>query len=161
MLEKGKKAPEFTLTDQDGNLHRLSDYRGKTVVLYFYPKDDTPGCTKEACSFRDNFKALKDKGIEVLGVSVDDEGSHTKFRDKYKLPFNLLADIDKEVVKKYGVWVEKNNYGVKRWGTARKTFLIDGEGKIIHIFDKVNTEIHAGEVLEILSGKSRSAASIR
>jgi len=152
MVEKGKKAPDFTLTDQDGNLHKLSDYKGKTVVLYFYPKDDTLGCTKEACSFRDNFKTFREKGIEVLGVSVDDESSHTRFRGKYKLPFNLLADTDKEVVKKYGVWVEKNNYGKKRWGTARKTFLIDDDGKIIHIFDKVNTDIHAGEVLEKLSG---------
>ena len=152
MIELGRKAPDFTLTDQDGNLHKLSDYKGKTVVLYFYPKDDTPGCTKEACSFRDNFKTFKAKGIEVLGVSIDDEGSHTKFRGKYKLPFNLLADIDKEAVKKYGVWVEKNNYGKKRWGIARKTFLIDEDGKIFHIFDKINTENHADEVLEKMSG---------
>lgn len=152
MVEIGKKAPDFTLTDQDGNLHKLSDYKGRKLVLYFYPKDDTPGCTKEACSFRDNFSVLKEKGIEVLGVSVDDEGSHTKFRKKYELPFNLLADIDKETVKKYGVWVEKNMYGKKKWGTARKTFLIDEQGKISHVFNKVNTEIHAEEVLEKLSG---------
>lgn len=152
MIEIGKKAPDFTLTDQDGNLHKLSSYRGKKLVLYFYPKDDTPGCTKEACSFRDNFKTLKSNGIEVLGVSADDESSHTKFREKYKLPFNLLADTDKEAVRKYGVWVEKNMYGRKKWGIARKTFLIDEEGRISHIFNKVKTEIHADEVLEKLSG---------
>ncbi len=152
MIEVGNKAPDFTLTDQDGNLHKLSDYRGKKLVLYFYPRDDTPGCTKEACSFRDNFSVLKKKGIEVLGVSADDESSHTKFREKYKLPFNLLTDTDKEVIEKYGVWVEKNMYGKKKWGIARKTFLIDGEGRISHIFNKVKTEIHADEVLDKLSG---------
>ncbi len=129
----------------------MSDYKGKKLVLYFYPKDDTPGCTKEACSFRDNFAVFRKKGIEVLGVSVDDESSHTSFREKYKLPFNLLADIDKDVVGKYGVWVEKNMYGKKHWGIARKTFLIDEEGRISHIFNKVNTEIHADEVLEKLN----------
>ena len=152
MLEIGNKAPDFTLTDQDGNLHRLSDYGGKKLVLYFYPKDDTPGCTKEACSFRDNFSVLKEKGIEVLGVSADDESSHEKFRQKYKLPFNLLADIDKEVIEKYGVWVEKNMYGKKKWGIARRTFLIDEDGRISHIFKKIKTEIHADEVLDKMSG---------
>lgn len=152
MIERGEKAPDFTLSNQDGNLRKLSDYRGKKVVLYFYPADDTPGCTKEACSFRDNFALFKKKGIEVFGVSVDDEGSHTKFRKKYNLPFDLLADTNKEVVKKYGVWVEKNMYGKKKWGTARKTFLIDEEGRISHIFSKVNTEIHADEVMDKLSG---------
>ena len=152
MVEVGKKAPDFTLPDQDGNMHSLSDYKGKTVVLYFYPKDDTSGCTKEACSFRDNFASLTRKGIVVLGVSIDDENSHTKFREKYNLPFTLLADTDKEAVEKYSVWVEKNNYGKKYWGTARKTFLIDKNGMISHIFDKVNSEIHADEVLEKLSG---------
>jgi len=152
MIEIGKKAPDFTLTDQDGNTHKLSDYKGKKLVLYFYPKDDTPGCTKEACSFRDRFDALRKKGIEVLGVSIDDETSHTKFREKYNLPFNLLADTEKEVVEKYGVWVEKNMYGKKKWGIARKTFLIDEQGKISHIFNKVNTDIHADEVLDKLSG---------
>jgi peroxiredoxin Q/BCP len=152
MIEVGKKAPDFTLTDQDGNLHKLSNYKGKKLVLYFYPKDDTPGCAKEACSFRDNFATLKSRGIEVLGVSADDESSHTKFRQKYELPFNLLADTDKEAVKKYGVWVEKNMYGKKKWGIARKTFLIDEEGRVSHIFNKVKTDIHADEVLEKLSG---------
>jgi len=152
MIEIGEIAPDFTLTDQNGSLHKLTDYKGRKIVLYFYPEDDTPGCTKEACSFRDNFKAFREKGIEVLGVSIDDESSHTKFRDKYKLPFNLLADTDKEVVEKYGVWVEKNMYGKKKWGIARKTFLIDEDGRISHIFNKVNTDIHADEVLNKLSG---------
>jgi peroxiredoxin Q/BCP len=152
MLEVGKKAPDFTLKDQDGNKRKLSDYKGKPVVLYFYPKDDTPGCTTEACSFRDNFGMFKRKGIEVLGVSIDNEKSHVKFREKYNLPFTLLSDTDKKVVDKYGVWVEKNMYGKKKWGTARKTFLIDEDGKIKHIFNKVKTDIHAQEVLDVMSG---------
>lgn len=152
MLEVGKKAPDFTLKDQDGNKRKLSDYKGRPVVLYFYPKDDTPGCTKEACSFRDNFGTFKRKGIEVLGVSIDDEKSHVKFREKYDLPFTLLSDLDKKAVEKYGVWVEKNMYGKKKWGAARKTFLIDKDGKIKHIFNKVKTDIHAQEVLDVMSG---------
>ena len=152
MLEVGKKAPDFTLKDQGGNKIKLSDYKGKPVVLYFYPKDDTPGCTKEACSFRDNFGMFKRKGIEVLGVSIDNEKSHVKFKEKYNLPFTLLSDSDKKVVEKYGVWIEKNMYGKKKWGTARKTFLIDEDGKIKHIFNKVKTDIHAQEVLEVMSG---------
>ena len=151
MVEVGKTAPDFSLPDQDGVKHKLSDYRGKPVVLYFYPKDDTPGCTKEACSFRDSFAEFKKAGIEVLGVSVDDEKSHEKFRRKYNLPFTLLADAEMNVVKDYGVWVEKNNYGKKYWGTARTTFLIDKDGKIIHVFEKVRPEDHAQEVLSKLS----------
>jgi len=152
MLKVGNKVPDFTLKDQDGTTHRLSDYKGKPVVLYFYPKDDTPGCTKEACSFRDNFDTFKRKGIEVLGISIDDEKSHTKFREKYNLPFALLADADKKVVEKYGVWVEKNMYGKKKWGTARKTFLINENGRLKHIFNQVKTDIHAQEVLDVMSG---------
>jgi len=151
LVDIGSKAPDFTLTDFEGKKHKLSDYRGKPVVLYFYPKDDTPGCTKEACSFRDSFKEYRKAGIVVLGISVDDEKSHEKFISKYKLPFTLLSDKDKKVVEKYGVWVEKNMYGKKSWGTARKTFLIDEDGKIVHIFNKVNTDTHAEDVLEILS----------
>ena len=152
MLEIGKKAPDFKLKDQDGNERKLSDYKGKPLVLYFYPADDTPGCTKEACSFRDNFSTFRNQGIEVLGVSIDDEDSHTRFREKYNLPFTLLADPGKEVVNKYGVWVEKNMYGKKKWGTARKTFLIDEDGNIRHIFNKVKSEVHAQEVLDKMSG---------
>jgi peroxiredoxin Q/BCP len=151
MVEVGKKAPDFTLPDFKGNKHKLSDYQGKPVVLYFYPKDDTPGCTKEACSFRDNFSDYKKAGIVVLGVSVDDEKSHEKFVNKYELPFTLLSDKNKKVVEKYGVWKEKNMYGKKYWGTERKTFLIDEDGKIAHIFNKIKTDTHAEDVLEILS----------
>jgi thioredoxin-dependent peroxiredoxin len=152
MIEIGKKAPEFALLDQDGDLRRLSDYRGKPVVLYFYPKDDTPGCTKEACSFRDNFAEFKKAGIQVLGISADDAESHTKFRQKYNLPFTLLADTEKKVVKDYGVWVEKTNYGKTYWGISRTTFLIDKNGEIIYAFEKVKPDEHAQEVLEKLSG---------
>jgi peroxiredoxin Q/BCP len=152
MVEVGNKAPDFTLTDHKGQKQTLSDYGGKPVVLYFYPKDDTPGCTREACSFRDNFGTFAKKGVVVLGVSVDDEKSHARFKEKYSLPFTLLADTEKEVVKEYGVWVEKNMYGKKKWGTARKTFLIDKDGVVRHIFNKVNTDIHADEVLAKLPG---------
>jgi peroxiredoxin Q/BCP len=151
MIEVGKKAPDFALPDQDGNIRKLSDYKGRPIVLYFYPKDDTPGCTKEACSFRDGFSQFRQAGIEVLGVSIDDEVSHRKFRQKYDLPFLLLSDTEKKVVEKYGVWVEKNNYGKKYWGIARKTFLIGKNGYIIFIFDKVKPEAHAKEVMEKLS----------
>jgi len=148
MLKTGMKAPDFALKDDRGNVHRLSDYRGRKVALYFYPKDDTPGCTKEACSFRDEFSEFEKRNVAVLGVSVDDESSHAAFREKYALPFTLLSDTDKKVVKLYGVWIEKNVYGKKSMGTDRKTFLIDEDGTIIHIFDKVKPEEHAGEVLQ-------------
>jgi peroxiredoxin Q/BCP len=152
MVETGSKAPDFALPDQDGNLHRLSDYRGKPVVLYFYPEDDTSGCTREACNFRDNYAEFKKAGIVILGVSADNPESHTKFRKKYNLPFTLLADTERKVIEDYGVWVEKNNFGKKYWGIARKTFLIDKNGDIVHLFDKVKPEDHAREVLEKLSG---------
>jgi thioredoxin-dependent peroxiredoxin len=153
MIEVGIKAPDFMLPDQDGKMHKLSEYRGKPVVLYFYPKDDTPGCTKEACSFRDNFAQFKKAGIEVLGVSTDDPKSHTKFREKYHLPFTLLADTDKKVVKDYDVWVDKTNYGKTYFGTARTTFLIDKNGNIIHVFEHVKPEDHAQEVINRFSEK--------
>jgi len=151
MIEIGKKAPDFTLTDQAGKKHKLSDYLGRPVVLYFYPKDDTPGCTKEACSFRDASVEYKKAGVEVLGISVDSEESHKKFVNKYNLPFTLLSDKDKKVVEKYGVWVEKNMYGKKYFGTARKTFLLDETGIVKYIFDKVKPENHAKDVLKKLS----------
>jgi peroxiredoxin Q/BCP len=150
MVEIGKKAPDFVLPDRAGTKHRLSDYKGRPVVLYFYPRDDTPGCAKEACSFRDGFSDFKKRGVEVLGISIDDEASHGKFIDKYKLPFVLLSDKNKKVVEKYGVWVEKNMYGRKYFGTVRKTFLINKDGKIVHIFNKVKPENHAQEVLDKL-----------
>jgi peroxiredoxin Q/BCP len=148
MLKVGDKAPDFHAKDQDGRDVKLSDQKGKRIVLYFYPKDDTPGCTKEACSFRDADDLFNSKGIKVFGVSTDDEKSHQKFISKYHLPFDLLADTDKKIVNDYGVWGEKSMYGKKYMGTNRKTFLIDENGKIVHIFDKVNVAEHADEVLK-------------
>ena len=153
MLKEGDKAPDFKSKDQNGNPVKLSDFKGKRVVLYFYPKDDTPGCTKEACSFRDADDVYLSKGIKVLGVSTDDEKSHQKFISKFQLPFDLLADTDKSIVESYGVWGEKSMYGKKYMGTNRKTFLIDENGKIAKIFDKVNVAEHADEVLEAFGEK--------
>lgn len=149
-LAAGQKAPDFTTNDQNGNPVSLSDFAGKKVVLYFYPKDDTPGCTAEACNFRDNYAGLTAQGIVVLGVSVDDEKSHQKFITKHNLPFPLLADTDKNIVEAYGVWGEKNMYGKKYMGISRKTFLIDEEGIISHIIDKVDTANSTAQVLELL-----------
>lgn len=153
MLKEGDKAPDFSSKDQDGNPVKLSDFKGQKVVLYFYPKDDTPGCTKEACSFRDADDVYREKGIKVLGVSTDDEKSHQKFISKYQLPFDLVADTDKSIVESYGVWGEKSMYGKKYMGTNRKTFLIDENGKIARIFDKVNVSEHADEVLQAFGEK--------
>ena len=148
MLKEGSKAPDFTARDQNGEKVKLSEYKGQKVVLYFYPKDDTPGCTKEACSFRDSNDVYAEKDIKVFGISIDDEKSHQKFITKYQLPFDLIADIDKKIVEKYGVWGEKSMYGRTYMGTHRKTFLIDEEGRIAKIFDKVKVSEHADEVLK-------------
>ncbi len=148
MLKEGDIAPDFTAANQNGDEVKLSDFRGKRVVLYFYPKDDTPGCTKEACSLRDSFDVFEEKGIKIFGVSNDDAKSHQKFISKFALPFDLLADTDKKIVEKYGVWGEKSMYGKKYMGTHRKTFLIDEEGRVVKIFDKVNVSEHADEVLK-------------
>jgi peroxiredoxin Q/BCP len=153
MLKEGDKAPDFSAKDQDGNEVNLADLKGQRVVLYFYPKDDTPGCTKEACSFRDSDDVYKKKNIRVLGLSTDSEKSHQKFISKFNLPFTLLADTDKKIVEDYGVWGEKSMYGRKYMGTNRKTFLIDEQGKIKKVFDKVNVSEHAGEVLEAFGEK--------
>lgn len=150
-LKVGDKAPDFVLKDTNGINVKLSDFKGRAVVLYFYPRDDTPGCTKEACGFRDDFEKFKTRGIEVLGVSLDDEKSHKKFTDKYSLPFNLLSDIKAEVSKKYGVYVEKNMYGKKRWGIKRTTFLVDKDGKISQIYKKVDTTTHSKDVMQEFS----------
>ena len=147
MLNEGSKAPDFSLKNSNEKIHKLSDYKGK-IVLYFYPKDDTPGCTKEACNFRDSFSEIKKKAV-ILGISADSSDSHKKFQEKYSLPFTLLADIEKEVVQKYGVWKEKNMYGRKYMGIERTTFIINN-GKIEKIFHKVKPEEHIKEVLEIL-----------
>ncbi len=148
MLKEGSTAPAFKTKDANGETVSLKDLRGQKVVLYFYPKDDTPGCTKEACSFRDAFSQFKKKGIAVLGVSPDKEASHQKFVAKYKLPFTLLADTDKSIAEAYGVWGEKKFMGRTYMGVHRTTFLIDEKGKIKKIFEKVKPEDHANEVLE-------------
>ncbi len=147
-LAVGQKAPDFTATDQDGKKISLSDYKGKKIILYFYPKDQTPGCTQEACNLRDNIDALSDGGYEVLGVSTDDEASHKEFKQKYSLPFSLVADTDKSINQKYGVWVEKERDGKKFMGTARTTFLIDENGMITSVIDKVDTKEHASQILK-------------
>lgn len=147
-MKEGDKAPDFNAKDQNGNEVKLTDFQGKKVVLYFYPKDDTPGCTKEACSFRDANDVYLEKGIKVLGISTDDEASHQKFVMKFNLPFTLLADTDKKIVNDYGVYGEKSMYGKKYMGVNRKTFLIDEQGNIKKIFNKVNVSEHADEVLK-------------
>lgn len=152
MLKVGSTAPAFTTTDTDGNTVKLNDLRGKKVVLYFYPKDDTPGCTKEACSFRDAFSAFKKKGITILGVSPDKQSAHQKFTEKYKLPFTLLSDTDHTIAEAYESWGEKKFMGRTYLGVLRNTFLIDEKGKIKKIFEKVKPEEHASEVLEAFQG---------
>ncbi len=146
-LSKGDLAPDFTSTDQDGNAIRLSDFKGKKVVLYFYPKDNTPGCTAESCNLRDNYKELQKQGYIVLGVSTDSEKSHKKFVEKYDLPFPLLADTDKSVHEAYGTWGEKSMYGRKYMGTFRTTFVIDENGKIAEVIEKVKTNDHTAQIL--------------
>jgi peroxiredoxin Q/BCP len=151
MLKEGDKAPAFKLPSVEGGDVSLKDFAGKTVVLYFYPKDDTPGCTREACAFRDSQAALKKAGAVVLGVSPDSVASHQKFRSKYKLNFPLLADADKEVAKKYGAFGEKVMYGKKVTGMIRSTFVIGGDGIVRKVFPRVKVDGHADKVLEVVS----------
>ena len=146
-LQTGDPAPDFNAKDQDGNAISLSDFKGKKLVLYFYPKDDTPGCTAQACDLRDNYQHMLAQGYAVVGVSVDDEKSHRKFIEKYELPFPLIADTDHAVVDAYGVWVEKNMYGRKYMGTARTTFVIDEKSKIEEVISKVKTKAHTSQIL--------------
>jgi peroxiredoxin Q/BCP len=153
LLAVGAKAPEFTTTDQDGKRRSLSDFRGKKLILYFYPKDNTAGCTKEACAFRDHFDRFRQLNVEVVGVSIDSEKSHQSFAQKYALPFTLLADADKSLVQAYGVWGEKSLYGKKYLGTNRVTYLIDESGHVAAVFPKVKPEKHAEELLAILEGE--------
>ncbi len=148
-LKVGTKAPAFKGKDQNGNSISLTDYKGQKVILFFYPKDNTPGCTAEVCSLRDNYSLLQKNGFELLGVSVDDEKSHKKFITKHSLPFPLLADTDQKVVNAYGLWIEKSMYGRKYMGTARTTVIIDESGKITHIIDKVDTKDHANQILSL------------
>lgn len=150
MLKVGTKAPSFTLPDQNGNMHTLEDYRGKKVILYFYPKDNTPGCTKQACGFADLYPQFQEKGAVVLGVSKDTVASHKKFEEKYGLPFTLLSDTEKEVIQAYDVWKEKTMYGKKVFGVVRTTYLIDEEGTIVKAFGKVKAAENPGQMLEIL-----------
>ena len=150
-IEEGAKAPAFTLTADDGSKVRLSELKGGPVVLYFYPKDDTPGCTKEACAFRDAHKKLEKLGATVLGVSPDDAESHGKFRDKYKLNFPLLVDKDHKIAEKYGAWREKNMYGKKSMGIQRSTFLIDSAGKVAKLWKRVRVDGHDEQVLAVLA----------
>jgi thioredoxin-dependent peroxiredoxin len=157
-MEINDKAPEFTSTDQNGEKLALKDYKGKWVVLYFYPRADTPGCTIEACSFRDSFGKLGKTGAVVLGVSPDEAKAQKKFEEKYNLPFTLVADADKKICDAYGVMQEKNMYGKKVMGVARTTFIIGPHGKIKHIFHKVKPEGHAEEVLEYLKEAQKGAA---
>jgi len=149
-IEPGSKAPDFNLPADDGGKVKLSTLRGQNVVLYFYPRDMTPGCTREACAFRDSKVALKKLGAAVLGVSTDDVASHEKFRDQYELNFPLLADVDHKVAEKYGAWREKNMYGKKSMGIQRSTFLIDAEGKVARVWKKVNVDGHDEEVIAAL-----------
>jgi thioredoxin-dependent peroxiredoxin len=147
-LQIGSTAPDFTVNDQNGKPVKLSDFKGKKVVLYFYPKDMTPGCTSEACDLRDNYTLLQKRGYEVLGVSTDSEKLHKKFIEKEKLPFTLLADTDKKLHELYGTWVEKSMYGRKFMGTARITFIIDEKGTIEDIVAKVDTKNHTNQILK-------------
>ena len=150
MMETGIKAPDFTLPDQNGESHSLSDYRGQKVVLYFYPKDMTGGCTKQACGFGDLYPHFREKGAVVLGVSKDSVASHKKFEEKYGLPFTLLSDPDKEVIQAYDVWKEKKNYGKVSMGVVRTTYLIDENGIILRAFDKVKAADNPARMLEEL-----------
>jgi peroxiredoxin Q/BCP len=150
-IEEGKKAPAFTLPNEEGVKVKLSDYTGSPVVLYFYPKDDTPGCTKEACAFRDRKAELKELGAVVLGISADSVESHAKFRDKYELNFSLLADVEHKVAEKYGAWREKNMYGKKSMGIQRSTFLVDASGRVAKVWKSVKVDGHDTQIIQALN----------
>lgn len=150
-IEAGSKAPAFTLTDNEGTKVKLSELKGKPVVLYFYPRDDTPGCTKEACAFRDRFEEIKKTGAQLFGISGDSAESHTKFRDKYSLPFSLLVDDQYKVSEKYGAYREKNMYGKKSMGIQRSTYLIDADGKVSHVWKRVKVDGHDQQVIDAIA----------
>lgn len=150
MLAEKTKAPDFELLDENGVSHRLADYKGTPVVLYFYPKDDTPGCTTEACSFRDDYSAYSEAKVTIVGISTDSVKSHKKFKEKYNLPFSLLADTDHQVCEKYGVWAEKKMMGKKFFGILRTTYLIDKNGNIAKVFEGVKPTEHSQEVLQAI-----------
>ncbi len=152
-LQEGEKAPAFTGTDQDGNKIALSDFKGQKLVLFFYPEDDTPTCTVQNCNLRDNYVLLRKKGFQVIGVSPDDEHSHRKFREKFKLPFTLLSDPEHKIINKYGVWGEKNLYGRKYMGLHRTSFVINEQGMISRIFLRPKNKAHAEEIIKTLESK--------
>jgi peroxiredoxin Q/BCP len=154
-VEEGRPAPDFTLTSDEGEKITLSSLKGSPVVLYFYPKDDTPGCTAQACGIRDAWGEFEQRGAVVLGVSPDSAESHVRFRDKYDLPFTLLADPDHEVAEQYGVWVEKQNYGKTYWGIERSTFVIDDHGTVARVMRRVKPDTHADDVLAALPSDSK------
>ena len=156
LIQPGSPAPDFVLPDQDGRTHHLADYRGKAVVLYFYPKDDTPGCTKQACGFRDADRQLRDADLVVLGVSPDDTASHAKFASKFSLPFPLLADAETATCQACGVWQEKNMFGRKYMGVVRTTYLIGPDGKVAHRWDKVKVDQHTNDVLAVAREKLKT-----
>ena len=151
MLEVGTKAPDFELPDQNGEMHKLSDYAGKKVILYFYPKDNTPGCTKQACGFSERYPQFTEKGAVILGVSKDSVASHKRFEEKYGLAFTLLADPERKVIEAYDVWKEKKLYGKTYMGITRSTYVIDEEGTIIKTFEKANPATNAQDILEYLA----------
>jgi peroxiredoxin Q/BCP len=149
-LKQGDKVPDFSVNDQDGNKVSLSDYKGKKLIVFFYPKASTPGCTAEACNLTDNYAELQSKGFEILGVSADSEKRQTNFRNKYNFPFPLLADEEKDVINAFGVWGYKKFMGKEYDGIHRKTFLIDEQGTVSHVIDKVKTKDHAAQILELM-----------
>ncbi|MFT4343558.1 MAG: thioredoxin-dependent thiol peroxidase [Candidatus Woesearchaeota archaeon] len=153
MLKEGDTAPNFKLKDAHGNEHSLTDFRGRKVVLYFYPKDDTPGCTIEACSFRDDYDKYTKQGVAIIGISADEADSHSKFLEKHNLPFLLLSDLEHETIKQYYAWGEQNWFGKIRLGILRMTFIIDEQGKIMKVFPKVSVDTHSKEILEFLEAK--------
>lgn len=150
-IEVGKKAPAFTLSDDQGNKVKLSDLKGNPVVLFFYPRDDTPGCTKEACAFRDRYDEMQELSAQLFGVSADSAESHAKFKEKYSLPFPLLVDEKHAMLEKYGAWREKNMYGKKSMGIQRSTYLIDGDGKVVKVWKRVRVDGHDQQVIDALT----------